>query len=151
MRYLLSFLLLIFSSSLAAAPYGPDPKIRQCTKVAQEYGSWALEFRRNLERHSSDRGGLMDASLLRDVNFALVSAGDYVHTNIKFVQTAGIRGETPSVRVCEQITNFARAQIDQYTRRLLDDLHPSDQRGRESLLQEFRVGLYESTRRFQGY
>lgn len=150
MRYLIAAaLLLVSTNAQAAEPRGPDPRIRHCTLVSQGYTMWALDFRRLLERNSSDRGGRVDASLLKDLNFALVSAGEYVHTNIKFVQTAGLRGGEPLVQDCRDITLTARDQIEHYARQLLSDIHPADRRGRESLLQEFRVGLHENTARFQ--
>lgn len=150
MRLAIAALLLISGTAQAEAPRGPDPRIRACTVVQQQYGSWALDFRYLLERNSSDRGGNVASSLIKDVNFALASAGDFVHTNIQVVQRAGAWGGEPSVQACKAITQSARTQIEQYARHLLRDIHPADRWGRESLLQEFRVGLYESTRRFQG-
>ena len=149
MRLAIAALLLISTNAHAEAPRGPDPVIHHCTLVSQAYTEWALDFRRLLETNSSDRGGKVDASLLRDVNYALASAGDYVHTNIQFVQRAGARGETPQVQGCRNVTLSARDQIEIYARHLLTDVQPADRRGRESLLEEFRMGLQESTRVFQ--
>lgn len=151
MRYFAITLLMFSSVAHAAPPRGPDPAIRECTLEAQGYNIWALNFRRMFERNSSDYGGRVDASLIRDLNFALVSAGEYVHTNIKYVQTAQFRDEEPSTQDCMDITLTARDQIETYARHLLRDVHPKDRRGRESLLQEFRVGLQENTRRFKEY
>lgn len=149
MRFFIAALLLISTNAHAATPRGPDPRIRECTLEAQGYGLWALNFRRMFERNSTDRGGRVDESLIRDLNFALVSAGEYVHTNIKFVQTAGFRGEEPLVQDCHDVAITARDQIENYARHLLRDVHPTDRRGRESLIQEFRLGLQENTYRFQ--
>lgn len=150
MRYLIAALMLVSTNAHAEAPRGPDPRIHHCTLVSQAYTNWALDFRRLLERNSSDRGGKVDASLIKDVNFALVSAGDYVHTNVAFVQRAGARGDEPSVQACRNVTMSARDQIDIYARHLLSDIQPSDRWGRDALLEEFRMGLQESTRVFQG-
>lgn len=148
MRIILAALLLSSTPALAAPQ--PDPRIRQCTLVAQAYGNWAVEFRNLLDRNSTDIGGRVDQSFITDINFALVSAGDFVHTNIKYVQQEQFRGREPSVAACKQVTAMARTQIEQYARQLLGEIHPSDKWGRESLREEFRMGLRESTRQFQG-
>lgn len=151
MRLAIMALMLMSGTAAAQAPRGPDPRIRSCELVEQAYGKWAYDFRTLLERNSSDRGGRVDAGLIGDVNFALASAGDFVHTNIQVVQRAGAWGSEPSVRSCQDITAEARDQIEQYARHLIRDVHPADRWGRGALLQEFRLGLLESTRRFQGY
>jgi hypothetical protein len=146
MRPLLMALLMMTASGVTAQKPAIDPAIHHCTLIAQAYGDWALEFRRVLEHNSSDVGGPVDASLLKDVNFALVSAGEYVHMNIQYVQ----RAQTPTIQACRNVTLSARDQIGIYARHLLSDVQPTDQRGRESLLQEFRMGLYRATSVFQG-
>ena len=153
MRILIAALLLVGTSTTAhaEAPRGPDPRIRHCTLVAQAYNMWALDFRRLLERNSSDRGGRVASGLLTDMNFALVSAGEFVHTNIQFIQRANVWGGEPSVEACRAVTVSARAQIEQYARRLLSDIDPTDRGSRESLLQEFRMELRETTRRGQSF
>lgn len=151
MRLAIAALLLFSTAAHAQAPRGPDPRIHECTKISQTYTVWAIDLRRLLERNSSDRGGRVDQSFISDVNFALVSAGEFVHTNIKFVQQAEFRGDEPSVRACRAVTAMARNQIEQYVGQLLSEVHPSDRWGRESLRESFCVGLQESTRRFQGY
>lgn len=150
MRLAIAALLLVSTPAFAQAPRGLDPSIRQCNRISQAYSAWALDFRRLLERNSSDRGGRVDASLIMDVNFALVSVGDFVHTN---VQTAQREQFSPRDRIqmCRDVTAEARAQIEQYARRLLSEVHPTDRWSRESLRRELRVGLSESTLRFSGY
>ena len=150
MRFAIIALLLISTSAHAQAPSGPDPRIHECTLAAQQYGSWAYDFRTLLERNSSDRGGGVATSFISDINFALASAGEYVHTNVQFVQRAGAFGGEPSVPACMNITANARAQIEHYARHLIRDVQPTDGWGRKSLLQEFQLGLRESTREFQG-
>lgn len=151
MRLAIIALLMISGQAQAYTPLKPDPRIRSCTKVEQDYGRWALALRRMLEKNSSDIGGRVDVAFLQDINFALASAGDFVHTNIQVVQRAKAFGGEPSVRACRAITASARDQIEQYVGHLVSEVQPSDRWSRESRLEEFRVGLYESSRRFQDY
>ena len=148
---LLAGLILMLSSVPAMAQTSDQTVIRACDKVEQEYGSWALDFRRLLERNSTDRGGRVDQSLITDFNFALVSARDFVHDNIVYVQRARLVGGEPKVADCRHVTAMARTQIEQYARALLSEVQPSDRWGRESLRSEFRMGLRESTSEFRGY
>lgn len=150
MRLAIAALLLTSTPALAQEPLGIDPSIRGCNRISQHYSAWALDYRRLLEYHSSDRGGRVDQSLIMDINFALVSVGDFVHTNIQTAQRTPL-SPRDRLRMCFDVTAEARAQIEQYARRLFSEVHPTDRWGRESLRRELRVGLSESTYRFSGY
>jgi len=147
MRLIPALLGLLGTPALAVTP--DQTAIQQCSAVEQAYGSWAYNARGSVERGSTDKGGWVDQSLVVDFNFALVSARDFVHENIQYVQRARFRGSKPDVRDCKAVTAMARNQIEQYARTLFLDIHATDRGSRDSHNAEFRMGLHESTARFQ--
>ena len=148
MRYLIASILLLAAPAQAQSL---NPNIQKCNRVEQDYGSWALNLRRLLDRNSSDRGGRVDASLIIDVNFALASARDFVHENIQLVQRAGAWGGEPSVRACMDITAIARREIEQYTAHLIRDIDPLDKRSREDFRADLRWRLDQASSEIRGY
>jgi hypothetical protein len=149
MKWTLPLLILLGTSAPAVARL--DPRIQACEAVEIQQGSWAVDFRNLLDKNSTDRGGRVDASFIEDINFALVSAKEFVHTNIQFIQRAGFRGGEPSVGQCKRVTAIARTQIESYARHLISEVHPSDHELRYAYRDEFRQHLEASSDELQGY
>lgn len=146
MRLLILILFLLPSVALART----SPAIEGCSKVELSYTLWAWDMRKSVDKRSSDRNGPIDASLIKDINFALVTARDFVHESIKNVQRSALYGKVPSVRECQTIKAIAQNQIEQYIWALLNDIRPEDRWARQSLLDEYRLGLQQTARQFRG-
>ena len=153
MRQLLALLMFLPTAALAQSqhewPQDNRQVIEQCNAVEQAYGSWAFNMREGVDNRSSDHGGRIDASLIKDINFALVNARDFVHDNIQYVQRSGALGGKPRVEDCRRITAIAQYQIEHFTWALLNDIYPEDREGRIAISDHLEMELLESTRQLQ--
>ena len=147
MRIIFALAALLASTTAYAEPVS-SAQNQKCEAIQFEYGSWALDLRRNIKAHDTEHGGPIDSLVAEDINQGLVIGRYFMQDNIRYIEMEHNRGFNPVID-CGEASGLAKRTLNNFVRSALHDFQPSDRAGRDTLLDKLRMDFSTLTLRIQ--